>query len=492
MVDVPRSGRLLYLNSRPQAHDAEGPVRLHRLLGHLPMLLHQAPRDVLVIGLGGGVTPGAVAAHPQARVDVVELVPAVVEGARRFGHVNGDVVELPAGRSTVRLRVDDGRNFMLRAAHAGRRDDVVTADIIRPHHAGAANLYSLEYYRLAVSVLREDGVMLQWLEPGSTHRHRLMMRTFLAVFPHATLWLNGDLLVGSRRPQALDEATLAGRVASGGVDHASLAAVGIDDGPALLQWFLARDDELRAYAGEGPLLVDDRPAIEYFRSLPLDDPSVDLGRLRAAGVSPAGTHRERQHQGQQGQPQHRRRRQGGPGGEQGAAAVARAGTEVAANTYPATAQVSRPPRGSSTSIAGISWARGVVPARRRPATIARHTATASREGPAPLALHTARPASQVPTRRAPRVRAKAGSESGGGPVLASVSGPRKRRAWNAPRAAFCSWGVPASALPTPARPGPGGAGRAPGTARASRRAPAATVPTPASAPASGPGGPEPP
>ena len=137
-----------------QAHDAEGPVRLHRLLGHLPMLLHPAPRDVLVIGLGGGVTPGAVATHPQARVDVVELVPAVVEGARRFGHVNGDVVDSPAGRSTVRLRVDDGRNYYaargprgaaLRRGHGGhhpapprRRGQPLLAGVLPPDGVGAA------------------------------------------------------------------------------------------------------------------------------------------------------------------------------------------------------------------------------------------------------------------------------------------------------------------------------------------------------------------
>jgi spermidine synthase len=275
VVDVPGSGRLLYLNSRPQAHDAAGPVQLHRLLGHFPMLLHHAPRDVLAIGLGGGVTPGAVATYPGARVDVIELVPGVVDAARLFDHVNGSVVDRPA----VRLRVDDGRNFLLRAAHAGRRYDVITADIIRPHHAGAANLYSREYYELAAAVLRDDGVMLQWLDPIPMHRHQLMVRTFLTAFPYATLWLNGDLLVGSKRPLVLDEAALAGRVADGRVDRTALAAAGIVDGPTLLQWYLARDGELRAYAGEGPALSDDRPTIEYFRSLPRDGTPLDIARF---------------------------------------------------------------------------------------------------------------------------------------------------------------------------------------------------------------------
>jgi spermidine synthase len=216
-----------------------------------------------------------VAEYPGTRVDVVELVPDVIAAARYFGHVNGNVVDRPG----VRLLVDDGRNYLLRAVHAGRRYDVITADIIRPHHAGAANLYSLEYYRLAAAALRDDGVMLQWLDPSPMHRHQLMLRTFLSVFPHATLWLTGDLVVGSKRPLNVDEAALARRVAGAGVSRAALAQAGIGDDPVLRQWFLARDDELRAYAGHGPVLTDDRPATEYFRSLPPDDTPIDLTRF---------------------------------------------------------------------------------------------------------------------------------------------------------------------------------------------------------------------
>ena len=36
------------------------------MVGHLPLLLHQAAKDVLVIGLGSGMTLGAVELNPQA------------------------------------------------------------------------------------------------------------------------------------------------------------------------------------------------------------------------------------------------------------------------------------------------------------------------------------------------------------------------------------------------------------------------------------------
>jgi len=35
--------------------------------------------------------------------------------------------------------------------------------------------------------------------------------------------------------------------------------------------FLAGPAEMREFAGDGPLLTDDKPMIEYFLSLPLND-----------------------------------------------------------------------------------------------------------------------------------------------------------------------------------------------------------------------------
>jgi spermidine synthase len=49
-----------------------------KLLAHLPLLLHPNPRQVLIIGLGSGVTAGAALTHPIDRADVVEISPEVV------------------------------------------------------------------------------------------------------------------------------------------------------------------------------------------------------------------------------------------------------------------------------------------------------------------------------------------------------------------------------------------------------------------------------
>jgi spermidine synthase len=264
-------GWLMYLDGLHQASDAPEVVKLHRLIGHLPMVLHPNPRRALVVGLGGGATPGAVSQH-DSEVLVVELSDSVRKGAGFFKHVNYDVLSRP----NVRLRVDDGRNFLTLTRE---RFDVATADLIQPVHAGAGNLYSREYFQLVRAALAEGGLALQWIGHRPETQYKLIMRTFLDVFPHTTLWLDGALMVGSLTPLTLTPALVDAKRANPET-RAALEEVGLDSFETLASWYQAGPDELRRFVGEGPVLTDDRPLLEYHRSLPAGDPPVDLRGVR--------------------------------------------------------------------------------------------------------------------------------------------------------------------------------------------------------------------
>ncbi|MFQ5766687.1 MAG: fused MFS/spermidine synthase, partial [Acidobacteriota bacterium] len=67
----------------------------NRVSGHLPMLLHRDPKDVLVICFGVGNSLAAVARHPASRIHCVELSPGVIETAHFFRATNHDVLEDP-------------------------------------------------------------------------------------------------------------------------------------------------------------------------------------------------------------------------------------------------------------------------------------------------------------------------------------------------------------------------------------------------------------
>ena len=47
----------------------------------------------------------------------------------------------------------------------------------------------------------------------------------------------------------------------------------------MLHLFTATDEELRRYAGDGPIVTDDHPYIEFFRSLPADPHAADFSHF---------------------------------------------------------------------------------------------------------------------------------------------------------------------------------------------------------------------
>ena len=265
--------RVLYLDGLHQASDAPDMVSLHRTIGHLPMVLHRAPADVLVVGIGGGATPGALSLYPGARVEVVELSDGVRRAAPHFAHVNYDLLQRP----NVNVRIDDGRNFL---ALTDRRFDVITADVIQPEHAGAGLVYSREYFGLVRDALKEDGVALQWIGHRPPVEYTLIMRTFLDAFPDATLWYDGNFLVGTRRPLSVDPGAV-DRLRAHPVLRAALDAVGLTGFDVLRSWYTADATAMRAFVGRGAILTDDRPLVEYRHWLPRpeDQEPLDLSRL---------------------------------------------------------------------------------------------------------------------------------------------------------------------------------------------------------------------
>ena len=107
----------------------------------------------------------------------------------------------------------------------------------------------------------------------------MIMRTFVTVFPHTTLWHGGSLMVGSTRPLRLEEAAFASKLAAP-QSKAALEAMGFTTFAAVARPVQRRPSRNQEFLGEGPILTDDRPLTEYFLSLPQNDKPVDMTKLR--------------------------------------------------------------------------------------------------------------------------------------------------------------------------------------------------------------------
>jgi spermidine synthase len=115
------------------------------------LYLKPAPRSILVIGLGGGTMVDVLQqALPEARIDAVEIDPAVVRVAGRYFGFN-------AGPN-VRVHEEDGRVFVKRALREGRRYDVVMLDAF-DHEYIPEHLLTQEFLQEVKRVLAPDGVL---------------------------------------------------------------------------------------------------------------------------------------------------------------------------------------------------------------------------------------------------------------------------------------------------------------------------------------------
>lgn len=274
-VAVERTERMTALRVDGKVDASNGiDMATQLMLGHLPVLLHPRPERVLVIGLGSGVTAGAVAQHPVVReIDVVELEPAVVEASSFFLEENRHVLRDPR----VRLVVGDGRNYIL--AGEGRYD-VISSEPSNPWMAGVANLFSREFYRLARERLADDGIMIQWVHGYSLFPSDLKMivKTFRQSFPHATLWrtLRGDyLLVGARSPLRIDYALLERRIAASARVREDLASIWVASPLDVLTLFFLDETDLGGFAHGASENSDDRPLLEFRAPLALYRETTD-------------------------------------------------------------------------------------------------------------------------------------------------------------------------------------------------------------------------
>jgi spermidine synthase len=268
-VSVERTARNTSLRVDGKTDASDGiDMATQLMLGHLPMLLHPNPERALVIGLGSGVTVGAMLQHSVLKdLEIIELEPAVIEASIFFRHVNRDFRRDPR----VRIEVADGRNFLLASEE---KYDVISSEPSNPWIAGVANLFSREFYELARSRLDSDGMMVQWIHGYSLFPRELQMvvNTFRSVFSHVTVWWGsqGDyLLVGTKQRLVVDYGRLVDRYESSKGVRTDFEMLGWRSPLALLTLFLLDDADSARYAKGAPINSDDHPLLEFAAPLAL-------------------------------------------------------------------------------------------------------------------------------------------------------------------------------------------------------------------------------
>ncbi len=265
-------------NGRIEASSHLQALQCQFTLGHLPMLLNKNPRNVLVVGLGSGMTLGATSVYPSVEtVTLLEIEPKVIGVAKTFEKYNHHVLDSPK----LRIIFNDGRNFLMTSK---KKFDVITADPIHPWFRGAGYLYTTEYFKLASDHLLPGGVICQWLPIYEMTPEDLksVVRTFGEHFRYTMLWLThyDAELVGSNSPIRIDEAELDRRIREPAI-LSDLSRVRMGSATDFLSYFVMGTEGMRKFSEGGILNTDNNLYLEFSAPFSIATPSVMEANVQA-------------------------------------------------------------------------------------------------------------------------------------------------------------------------------------------------------------------
>ena len=151
VVDTYAFGRVMMLDGTFQVTEKDEFV-YHEMLDHFPLMSHESPKDVLVIGGGDGGTIREVVKHPEVeRAVLCEIDPRVTAVAREY------LPSVAAGLSDPRVEVLHEDGIKLVQDHEGAFDVILidSTDPVGP----AVGLYSPEFYAACKRALRPGGIV---------------------------------------------------------------------------------------------------------------------------------------------------------------------------------------------------------------------------------------------------------------------------------------------------------------------------------------------
>jgi spermidine synthase len=268
--------RHFYVSGKAEASTAILDMRLERMMGHVPALIHPHPRSVLTVGFGAGVTAGSFVPYPDMESLVIcELEKQIpLASTQYFGKQNYDVYH---DRRT-HMVYDDARHYIFTTRE---KFDVITTDPIHPWVKGTSVLYSKEYYELCKQHLNAGGVVAQWLPiyDSDPETIKTELATFFAVFPGGTIWSNhfrGDgydlVLIGQAEPTKINVDELQQRLDRPGYAGVaeSLGEVGFHSAVDFLATYAGQASDLRPLLVNAQINQDMNMRLQYIAGLGLN------------------------------------------------------------------------------------------------------------------------------------------------------------------------------------------------------------------------------
>ncbi len=257
------------VNGHVEASTESYDMKLQRMVGHLPALLHPGPRSVLGIGFGAGVSAGTFTRYPSVeKITVCEIEPIIPPTSTRyFANEDYDVLHNPR----TRIVYDDARHYVLTTTE---KFDIIASDPLDVFVKGTAALYSKEYFESVKKHLNPGGMFTLYvpLYESDERTVKSELATFFDVFPNGTIWGNtidgrgyDMVFMGQVEPLRidLDEVQERLRRPDYGPVAQSLREIGVGSATDLFATFAGQQSDLASWLAGSELNRDRDLRLQY-------------------------------------------------------------------------------------------------------------------------------------------------------------------------------------------------------------------------------------
>lgn len=149
-------GYSIFNNGKVDASTGFIDMRTQVMLAYFPLFMSKKIDDVLVVGMGSGITAGVLTKFPVKSIEMVELEKAVMDASQYFSSYYGD----PRKDKRFKLIVDDARNYL---RVTDKKYDLILSEPSNVWVSGVASLFTKEYYGIISNKLKPDGILCQWI-----------------------------------------------------------------------------------------------------------------------------------------------------------------------------------------------------------------------------------------------------------------------------------------------------------------------------------------
>ncbi len=269
------------VNGHVEATTTPFDMKLQRMVGHLPAILHPKPKSILGIGFGAGVSAGTFTRYPSVeKITICEIEPLIPGiSTRFFGEQNYHVANDPR----THIVFDDARHYVMTATE---KFDIIASDPLDVFAKGTAALYTTEYFEAVKRRLNPGGIFTLYvpLYESDLRTVKSELATFFEAFPNATIWANtvdgrgyDMVFMGQLEPAKINLNGVEERLAR--PDYApvaeSLRGIGVYAPADLFASFAGQNSDLGAWVKGSELNRDRDLRLQYLAGWGIDSRLAD-------------------------------------------------------------------------------------------------------------------------------------------------------------------------------------------------------------------------